>query len=168
MGSGPTLVVTCGLPGVGKTTVARALADRTDAVRHRTDVVRKDLFDDPDYTEAETRAVYDELLDRARRTLEAGDSVVLDGTFKRRRFRRQARETAASAAADASFRLVKVECAESVVVERIRARTDDESDADVAVYRMHRDSFEPVEMAHDVVDNSGDLAATRRQVADLF
>lgn len=66
------LVVVCGLPGTGKTTVATEVADRVGGRLLRTDVVRKDLVDDPDYTDAETRRVYDELLDRAERTLGRG------------------------------------------------------------------------------------------------
>lgn len=161
-----TLAVTCGLPGVGKTTVAEAVADQLDAALYRTDVVRKELLSDPEYTPEETRMVYDELLDRGRRTVEGGRNAVLDGTFFKEGFREQARQTAA--AAGVQFRLVKVECAESVVKERIRARTDDESDADFDVYMLHKESFEPVQVPHVTVDNSDGLDATRRQVAEHF
>ena len=44
--SAPTLVVVCGLPGVGKSTVAGVVSDRLEASRLRTDVVRKELFDE--------------------------------------------------------------------------------------------------------------------------
>ncbi len=163
-----TLAVTCGLPGVGKTTVAETVADRIDAVLYRTDVVRKELLSEPEYTEEETRMVYEELLDRGRRAVEDGHDAVLDGTFFKERYRDLARETAAAADADVAFRLVKVECAESVVRERIRARTDDASDADFDVYQLHKDSFEPVAGDHVTVDNSDGMAATRRQVAEHF
>jgi len=164
----PTLAVTCGLPGVGKTTVAETVADRLDGVLYRTDVVRKELLPEPQYTPEETRRVYEELLDRGRATVEDGRDAVLDGTFGKERYRGLARETAVEADVDVTFRLVKVECAESVVRDRIRARTDDASDADFEVYKLHRESFEPVEIPHVTVDNSDDLAATRRQVADHF
>jgi hypothetical protein len=168
MSESRTLVVTCGLPGVGKTTVAEAVADRLDAALHRTDVVRKELLSEPQYTEAETRRVYDELFDRGQAAVESGRDVVLDGTFFRADFRERARRTAETADAEVRFRLVKVECAESVVRERIRARTDDESDADFEVYTMHKDTFEPVEVPHVTVDNSEGVAATRRQVSEHF
>lgn len=161
----PTLVVVCGLPGTGKTTVAAEIAARLDAPRLRTDVVRKELFPDPEYTEAETEAVYAELFDRARDRLEAGD-VVLDATFRTTGFRDDARATAS--AADAGFRLVHVECADEVVRERIRERTDDASDADVRVYEQFRDSYDPVEGADLVVDNSEELDATLAQLDALF
>jgi len=159
--SAPTLVVVCGLPGVGKSTVARAVADRLGAARLRTDVVRKELFDDPGYTDGETAAVYDELLSRARDRLLEGESIVLDGTFKRRDRRVEARDLAAR------FRLLRVECEESVVERRIVER-DGVSDADLEVHRQFRERFEPVEMDHVVVDNSGSEAETRRQVVEAL
>ena len=160
-----TLVVVCGLPGTGKTTVAREITERIDARLLRTDVVRKDLFDDPAYTEAETEAVYAELFDRATAAL-ADESVVLDATFRTEAFRTGAREAARSV--DAAFRLVSVECADEVVRERIHARSDDASDADVAVYEQFRKTYDPVQDADLVVDNSGELAATFGQLDTEF
>lgn len=160
------LVAVCGLPGTGKTTVAEAIAERLGAERLRTDVVRKELFPDPEYTEEEVSAVYREVLDRARERLEAGESVVVDATFQDVRYREWARERAADAGAD--FELVVVECDEDVARERIRSRTEDESDADVDVYDIFAETFDPVEMDHDTIDNSGDLEATYRQVDEQF
>ena len=157
-----TLVVVCGVPGVGKTAVARYVAGQLDADRLRTDVVRKELVDEPAYTEAEGRMVYDELLDRAGDALARGETVVLDGTFHARRYRADARAVAASAEADRVF--VKVECDPAVARERIREREGDASDADVAVHATVREQFEPLAVDHVVVDNSGALDATRQQV----
>ncbi|ESP88793.1 AAA family ATPase [Candidatus Halobonum tyrrellensis] len=166
-GSDPArLVVVCGLPGTGKTTVATEVAERVGGRLLRTDVVRKELVSDPAYTDAETERVYRELLDRAGRTLAGGGSAVVDGTFRTADLRGRARETAAAAGAD--FRLVKVECEEAVVRERIAAREDDESDADFAVHRLLREEFDPVADAGLVVDNSGDRETTRRRVHERF
>jgi hypothetical protein len=156
------LVLVCGLPGAGKTTVAGAVADRLDAVRIRTDVVRKDLFDDPEYTDAETDAVYRAVCDRASAALDAGDDVVLDGTFRERAFREPAFDVASEHDAD---RLVfKVEADADVVKERIRQREGDVSDADVSIYERYEDQFDPVLVDHVVVDNSGSLDATHDRV----
>jgi len=161
---GTPLVVVCGLPGVGKSTVSRAIADRLDAAVLRTDVVRKELFGEPAYTTDETAAVYDERLARARARLRTGP-VVLDGTFKRRDRRADARDLAASVGS--RFRLVRVDCDEAVVEERIAER-EGVSDADIEIHRRFRDRFEPVEIDHLVVDNSGPQAATRRRVEEAF
>lgn len=165
-GEEPSLVVVCGLPGTGKTTVAAAVAERLDAERLRTDVVRKELFPEPEYTDAEAEAVYEELLARAGEHLAADRTVVLDGTFHERAYR-----DAAAAVADeraVPLTVVRVTCDRDVVRERIRARTDDESDADFGVHELFREQFEPPEREHVVVDNSGDLAATHDRVRELF
>jgi hypothetical protein len=160
------LIVVCGLPGVGKTTVAERIADRLDARLLRTDVVRKERHPDPDYTGAETEAVYDEVVDRAGAVAAAGEHVVVDGTFRERRYRRRAAE--AAEAAGAGFRIVKVECDEGIVRERIESRTDDASDADYGVHELLRTEFDPVTADHATVDNSDDPGETAARVEQLF
>jgi len=162
----PRLVVVCGLPGAGKTTVAEHAVDALDAELLRTDVVRKELFPDPEYTPAEVQAVYDELLARAAESLRAGDPVVLDGTFKERELRGAARRTAE--AVGVPLTLVKVECDEDVVRDRIRARSGDESDADFEIHQQFREQFEAIAGEHALVDNSGTLDETLGRVDDLL
>lgn len=160
------LVVVCGLPGAGKTTVSETIAERIDAPRLRTDVVRQDVLDDPDYTPEETRQVYAALFDRAREAVDRDGTAVLDGTFKYEHQRDAARETAEEL--DVSFRLVKVECPEEVVRDRIEAREGDESEADFEVHQLHRQQFEPIGGECVVVDNGGTLDETMAQVGAVF
>jgi predicted kinase len=160
-----SLVVVCGYPGVGKTTVAETVADRLDGDLLRTDVVRKELVAEPEYTDEETAAVYGEILDRSRRRIEDGHSVVLDGTFFKRTFRQDASDLASEFGAE--FEVVRVRCDQETVERRIRQRNGI-SDADVEVYRMHRDIFEPIDRDHVTVDNSEDVEATKRQVDAYF
>jgi predicted kinase len=162
----PRLLAVIGLPGVGKTTVAREFTDRLDARLIRTDTVRTDCFADPAYTPAERRRVYAELFIRARDTVDRGRSVVLDGTFRKRTDRERAVELAASTGA--TLGVVVVECEAPVVESRIAAREDDASDADIEVYREFRDRYDPVRLPHATVDNSGPMAATRAQAMALL
>lgn len=159
------LAVVCGLPGVGKTTVAERVAARVGGEVLRTDVIRKELFDDPEYTEGETEAVYAELIDRARDRVVDGDAVVLDATFADARFRAEVREMGERVAG--SFDLVAVECDEPVVERRIERR-DGLSDADFEVYLHFKDAFDRIETDHVVVDNSGDETETFAQVDGAF
>jgi predicted kinase len=164
------LVLVCGLPGTGKSTVAERIAELLPASLLRTDVVRKELFPDPTYASEESARVYDELFSRASERLHAGEHVVLDATFRQRDLRERAADVAADAGTE--FRLVRVTCAESIVRERIERRQreeDDESDADFSVYNQLKDEFEPIEGDdHVVVDNSGDLSETLSAVDEAF
>lgn len=160
------LVVVCGLPGAGKTTVSENIAERLDGQLYRTDVIRKELFHDPDYTPEEREAVYAELHRRAKATLDAGRSVVLDGTFKYREHRGESRRAAQNL--DVPLALVQVVCDENVVRERIRARSGDASDADFEIHRQYQREFEAIAGPFARVDNSGPLTETLSQVARLF
>lgn len=160
--SGPLLIICCGLPGVGKSTVSEYATKRLGATRYRTDEVRYDLFDDPEYTPAEMRKTYDELLDRVRAELVSGADIVVDGTFKQPRERERA--AAIAEETGATVRFVRVTCPEDVVQERIEQRTNDASDADLSVYYELRDQFEPIAREHLVIDNSGSLVTVKQQV----
>lgn len=162
----PRLVVVCGLPGVGKSTTARERAAELDARRCDTDAVRKEFRPDPRYDREETRLVYARVLDRARTLLDADTTVVLDGTFRRARHRRWARDLAEDL--DCPFDLVRVVCEESVAVDRIADRDTaaTTTDATVDVYHELAESFEAVDADHTRIDNSGPAAAMRRAVRE--
>ncbi|MFB6152898.1 MAG: AAA family ATPase [Halodesulfurarchaeum sp.] len=156
------MVIVCGLPGVGKTTVASRLADRLDGSHLRTDVVRKELFPDPTYTTEETRVVYAEVLDRARAAVQTGSIAVLDGTYKRHS--RRVRVVRAASELDVPLAVVRVVADRDRVHERIRSRTDDESDADVDIYEQFREEWEPIRGEYVTIDNSSGLDALSRQL----
>jgi len=160
-----SLAVVCGLPGVGKTTVAKRVAGHVDGEILRTDVIRKELFDDPEYSEAETEAVYAELIRRARDRVADGSSVVLDATFADAGFRDDIREVG-DRVAD-GFDLLEVECDETVVERRIERR-DGISDADFEIHLHFKQLFDRIETDHVVVDNSGTEAETFAQVDAAF
>ncbi len=76
-----------GLPGAGKSTLARALTERIpDARVIDKDQVRDALFAPCDYSSVERDVTYSAMLDAARYHLGRGRVVIFDGlTFSRRR-----------------------------------------------------------------------------------
>jgi predicted kinase len=150
------LIIVCGEPGVGKSDVADLLSLRTGASVLRTDDIRKDLFGpEPEYSKEESKATYDEMFDRAGNILQDGLSVILDATFMLQKGRERANRLAQKHTQPYDFTIVRVTAEPDVVKKRIREREDDASDADVSVYQSIRKRFEPVELPHVTVDNSG-------------
>jgi aminoglycoside phosphotransferase family enzyme/predicted kinase len=135
-----TLALVGGLPGTGKSTLARQLADRLGCTVLNSDRIRKELagitpgqpcratYGAGIYAPAWTERTYAELLRRAARLLGNGESVIADASWISPQQRSVAAAVAESAAAD----LVQLRCTAPAALasERMTARTDDPSDAD--------------------------------------
>jgi aminoglycoside phosphotransferase family enzyme/predicted kinase len=152
----PSLVVTCGLPAVGKTTAARAIAAPFEALVLRSDVRRKRLaglaptshaaapFGQGIYAPELSERTYRALLADAGAALREGRTVVVDATFATAAQRAPFAELARSLGA--AFLVAWVTVPEDVAVRRLAARADDPheaSDADVGVYHGLQTLFEP-------------------------
>jgi aminoglycoside phosphotransferase family enzyme/predicted kinase len=125
------LVLVGGLPGTGKSTLARGLADRFGWDLVRTDEVRPEVLgsavgDGPTppfegrYAPAATAEVYAEVLRRAGVALQRGDSVVLDASWLDPGHRRDARRLAGETRSVLSELCCTVDLREAE--DRIRAR----------------------------------------------
>lgn len=142
----PQLWVTHGLSGSGKSTAALALVDHRGFLRLRSDVVRKQLaglapLDRPPapqlpslYAEKMTRRTYQQLYDQAQEVLAAGFSVVVDAAF----LMRHQRDAFAVLAREqgVKFHILHCQSTSEELQRRIRTRTDDPSDATVAVLQQ--------------------------------
>ncbi|MDX8354961.1 AAA family ATPase [Cognatiyoonia sp. IB215182] len=142
----PRLVAIGGLSGSGKTTVARALAPDIGAfpgaVHLRSDLERKAHFGVPiieklpasAYRPEVSEKIYDIMIAKARRTLAAGHSVILDAVYAK-----PAERDAVAAFAGAvgcPFHGLWLDAATPLRVERVGARGPDASDADAAIARQ--------------------------------
>ncbi|MGI0001042.1 MAG: AAA family ATPase, partial [Nitrososphaeraceae archaeon] len=75
------IILICGYPGVGKTTVAHELAPLINAVVLSTDKIRKEFIDKPNYQEEEKRTIYKIFLLIAKYLHNARVNCILDATF---------------------------------------------------------------------------------------
>ncbi|GAB4585653.1 bifunctional aminoglycoside phosphotransferase/ATP-binding protein [Nocardia sp. IFM 10818] len=137
------MVLVGGLPGTGKSTVARQLAARTDAELISTDKIRAGLraahtiagagghYGAGAYSDAARALVYDRLLDLARNRLGQGVSVILDASW----LDAAHRERAAALAAQTHAELIAVhcECPREVAAARIGKRPHGDSEATPAI-----------------------------------
>ena len=139
----PILAAVGGLSGSGKSAVAAGIAPHLGAapgaVILRTDVERKRLAGiEPEatlppesYTREASRAVYESLYARARAALAAGHAVVVDAVFADPAERHTMRDIARAAGVE--FQGLWLDCPAKVRLARVAGRTDDASDAGVAV-----------------------------------
>jgi predicted kinase len=75
------LIIFCGIPGSGKTSVARLVAKTEPKTLHvQTDAVRA-MITKPSYTSEESELVYRACVAVAKEALEEGYNVILDATF---------------------------------------------------------------------------------------
>jgi predicted kinase len=167
-----TLVLIGGLPGTGKSTVARSLGEEPGWIVLRSDEVRKELagveastheevaFKEGLYRPDVTAATYSALIERAQSLIEHGYSVILDASWSSDRWR----EAAARTAREYSAGLIQIRCDAPAVIadQRIAARSrrgDDPSDASAGVARAMAAEFDPWPDAAGL-DTSGELSAT--------
>ena len=157
----PTLVITCGLSGSGKTTASSArLLDPHDPaagslVRLRSDVERKRLFglapDDSSgsaldggiYVAEATTRTYARLYALAREILVAGWPVIVDAAFLRRDERAVFRALAAGLGA--KFGILATTAPVAELRRRLTARRGDASEAGVAVLEKQLARFQPLD-----------------------
>lgn len=160
------IVLFCGLPGVGKTSLANELAPLINAIVLSTDKIRKELISKPTYTKEEKRLIYDVMLLVARYLHDAaGINCILDATFNTEKSRRTVIEKLVNVSSDQIY-IVECICPEDVVITRLKARKGDYSDADIDIYRKMKQLYEPVkEMEkHIVIDTSQDPKMNAEQI----
>lgn len=140
------MVITRGLSGSGKSTVARELCERTGMIQLRSDVERKRLAGLSAmessrsatgtglYTADRTADTYQHLGELAKTVLAAGYSVIVDATFLKREYRDHFRTLAA--ATGTPFLVLECVAKNSELEHRILSRNASRNDASEATLEV--------------------------------
>jgi predicted kinase len=134
----PRLVLLCGLPASGKTTLARELAGAYGAVRLDADEWKLALGIDP-FDDVMRVRLESQLLALTRRLLVLGTSVILEWGFWARSERDELREMARSLGAAVELRFLDVPYEE--LVRRVTERT---ANGGIPITATHMESYRRV------------------------
>ncbi|MEA3254972.1 MAG: AAA family ATPase [Candidatus Altiarchaeota archaeon] len=175
----PMLLLVMGLPGTGKSYLAKRIARKVGASILRTDEIRKELagihqnehrhedFGIGLYTEEMTQKTYKGMYERAKEILKKGDSCILDATFSKKTQREGAYEIAKEL--NTNYLIIECICPEEIVIKRMEERSKDQkavSDATFRIYHGMKDVYEPLgdDEIHITVDTSKNLDENLRLV----
>ncbi len=181
----PFLVVLCGLIGSGKSTLAAALAEVTGFEVLRSDEIRKVIaghdkkehslepFGEGIYSREFFDATYAMLLKEASQLLGKGDGVILDASFKKEKYRSDARDIADSF--KIPFLLIECSCPDEVIKQRLIKREregTDISDGRWPVFLKQKSDFEGIteisEGEHLIIDTHKALDDNLRGILSVI
>ena len=160
----PTLFITCGLMGCGKSTLAAQLSFELGIKSYNSDVIRKRLAGvppTPSNTEAYGAGLYSpranadtyaELLRLAEAELTAGRSIVIDASFKSRAARWQFAALAKRCSTD--FIILQVNCSDAEIRRRLVERSasgQSVSDGRLELLDQHQKEFELPETSEGTI-----------------
>lgn len=153
--SRPTLWVFCGLPATGKSALSRQIAEDLSLAMLHSDEIRTQgegcpmsagvvPYGEGPYRLEMRHRVYAQMFARAQEQLKSGQSVALDASFSRAKWRQDARQLAADL--DTNFIVVECTCSEETIRKRLLQRDDDSGFSHARMHHLPqmKKAFEPV------------------------
>lgn len=141
------IIIVFGLPGSGKSYFTERLAARLGVDYFDSDAVRRKMFLRRTYSNEETMAVYQKLLDVARTAIKTQKTIIIEASFNNR----QTRDLFMNA--NTAVRFIEIVADESLITGRI-AKPRAVSEADVGVYKEMKKHWEPFVGEHLVIQST--------------
>ncbi|MSQ05740.1 MAG: ATP-binding protein [Dehalococcoidia bacterium] len=162
------LVVLCGLPGSGKSHIARELVRRVPMAVLSSDRLRKALAGQPKYTALESSRLFAACHQLIEELLREGRKVLFDATNLNEGFRQPLYDITGSL--DVPLILAHLTAPNEVIRQRLAGRANGESDssfsdADWRIYCRLRPMQQPIARPHYAVDTSQDITPVVEEIA---
>jgi hypothetical protein len=154
----PKLIITCGLMGTGKTTIAKELAETNGWELISSDTVRKELAGIPStqhqyekwgkgiYSSEFSRKTYERMNEIAENYLKNGSSVVMDACYGKKTERASVYAVAKATGAD--FTCIELVCSDGELKRRLTTRTSERgsiSDGRWEIFSDQKANFEKID-----------------------
>jgi predicted kinase len=148
------LLITCGLPGTGKSRAAKNVQQIKGGKLLRTDVIRREVLKNQDIFDAKVAGdmkkrtqVYDAMFKMADEAFKDNKNVILDATFLTQALRQRA--AAIAAKHNVAFVILQTDWPPEVALKYILARDKGNSVSNAlteAAYLDNKKKFEPVDL----------------------
>lgn len=176
-----SLIIMRGMSASGKSTVSQQLVDAMGAIRIRSDVERKRIFNLQSnentqdainagiYSRQASQLTYKKLLELAENIIAAGYTVIVDAAFLKQEQRNPFSLLADKL--DVPFTILELTAPPEVLRQRIEARRNDISDADISVLEHQLANWCPLdetEAASTITVNTAEVVNIDRLTRSLF
>lgn len=174
----PVLIITCGLMGTGKSTIAKEVAKLKNLAVLSSDVVRKDLagisakehkyedYSNGIYSKDFSEKTYQKMFELAEEKLSCGESVLLDACFPKKEQRMKAKETALKH--KAKFICLEFACTDDEIKKRLDTRYKtgkDTSDGRWEIFHKQKTEFERLD---EILPDEHIMVNSEKQVKDII